>query len=291
MNFKGYFQLRKIIPMPMTTPAQIASIYSKKLPSCIEEISWRASTWGIARNLMSGSPYSAKVYARNLHGYYKRLAEGYAAHSDWEQAIAYTRRWVALDRLHEPAQRFLISLYGQAGQRSASLKQYDELVRILHDELGQEPEPETTALYHRIRDGAVAPAQDQGKDAPKARTAPQFAEPLLKTKLYIPSSRGQKVYRQYLIHQLNQIEQYSLAILSAPAGFGKTTSLVEWASQSSLPVGWYSLDSGDNEVVRFLTYLIAALESIQSGIGMDAQSLLRAPQPAPPQLVLTHINQ
>jgi len=219
----------------------------------------------------------------------QRVAETCEAHSDWEQAIAYTRRWVALDRLHEPAQRLLISLHGQAGQRSASLRQYDEVVRILHDELGQEPEPETTALYHRIRDGTPAPPQDRVKEVPKESAAPQLAEPLLKTKLYIPSSRGQKVNRQHLIRELNQIDQYSLSVLSAPAGFGKTTSLVEWASQSSLPVGWYSLDSGDNEVVRFLTYLIAALESLQSGIGLDAQSLLRAPQPAPPQLVLTHL--
>ena len=217
------------------------------------------------------------------------VAEGCEAHSDWEHAIAYTRRWVALDRLHEPAQRFLMDLYQRAGQQSASLRQYDELVKILKDELGQKPDPETEALYHAIRDGAIPPTQDQGKDTKKARTAPQFEEPLLKTKLYIPSSRGQKVYRQLLIHQLNQIEQYSLAILSAPAWFGKTTSLVEWASQSPLPVGWYSLDSSDNDVVRFLSYLIAALESIQSGIGMDARSLLRAPQPAPPQLVLAHI--
>ena len=219
----------------------------------------------------------------------QKVAEWYKAQSNWDQAITFARRWVALDRLHEPAQRFLIDLYKQAGQHNAALRQYDEFAKILQHDLGQEPEPETTALYHRIRDGKAVPAQDRAKDIQKESAAPQFAEPLLKTKLYIPSTRGQKVYRQHLIHELNQIEQFPLAVLSAPAGFGKTTSLVEWASQSALPVGWYSLDGGDNEVVRFLAYMIAALESIQSGIGMDAQALLQSPLSTPPQLVLTHL--
>lgn len=218
----------------------------------------------------------------------QKAAEGYEVLADWEHAIVYARRWVAVDRLHEPAQRFLIDLYRKAGQRSAGLKQYEELVKILHDELDQEPESETTALYLKIRDSRAAPTPEL-KDKPGENTAPPFTEPVLKTKLYIPTSRGQKVSRQSLTLQLNEIEQYPLAILSAPAGFGKTTSLVEWASQSSLNIGWYSLDNGDNDVVRFLTYLIAAFESIQSGIGFEASSLLRVPQSTPAQLVLTHL--
>lgn len=216
-------------------------------------------------------------------------AEACKANSNWEQAITYARKWVALGQLNEPAHRLLIYLQWQAGQRSASLRQYDDLVKLLQDELGQKPEPETTDLYYKIRDGIAAPKVNRETDYPKQSPDPQFAEPLLKTKLYIPSSRRQKVYRYHIIHKLDQIEQYSLAILSAPAGFGKTTCLVEWACQTALPVGWYSLDSEDNEIVRFLAYLIAAFDSIQSGVGIKAQSLLKVSQSASPQLVLTYL--
>ena len=218
----------------------------------------------------------------------QKAAEEFQACSNWEQAIVYTRKWVALDRLHEPAQRFLMYLYGQTGQRSASLKQYDELVNLLQEELGQEPDSETKALYDRIRDVTAKPAHDRGSDY-SGNFSSQFSEPLLKTKLYIPSSRKQNVHRHHIMHQLNQLEQYSLSILSAPAGFGKTTCLVEWASQSSLPVSWYSLDNGDNEIGRFLTYLIAAFESIQGGIGTKAQALLKTQPSASSPLILTHL--
>jgi LuxR family maltose regulon positive regulatory protein len=226
---------------------------------------------------------------QELAGALQKAAEGYAANQNWERAIPYARQWVSLDRLHETAQRFLISLYEQAGQRSAGLRQYDELERILQDELGQQPDPETSALYLKIRDETATPAANKIKEPPKQTAVPPSLEPLLKTKLYIPSSRREKVNRKNLILALNQIEQVPLVILSAPAGFGKTTTLVEWVSQTSLPVAWYSLDRDDNEVGRFLNYFIAALESIHSGIGMEAQFLLRLPQPASPQLVLTHL--
>ena len=85
----------------------------------------------------------------------QRVAEGYAAQSAWEKAISYARRWVAIDRLNEPAQRLLMFLYGQADQRSAGLRQYDELARLLQDELGEKPDAETVALYHKMREEPV----------------------------------------------------------------------------------------------------------------------------------------
>jgi LuxR family maltose regulon positive regulatory protein len=80
---------------------------------------------------------------------------------------------------------------------------------------------------------------------------------------------------------MNAGSQAKLTVVSAPAGFGKTTLLSEWVRESKRPAAWVSLDEGDNELVRFLTYLITALQGIDEGIGVDAQAALGAPQ-APP---------
>jgi LuxR family maltose regulon positive regulatory protein len=77
---------------------------------------------------------------------------------------------------------------------------------------------------------------------------------------------------------MNDIPQKPLTLISAPAGFGKTTLLAEWIAQTSLPVAWLSVDQGDNDPYRFLSYLIAALESVQEGVGCEAQQLLQSTQ-------------
>jgi DNA-binding SARP family transcriptional activator len=80
----------------------------------------------------------------------ERLAHVFSAHNEHERAIGYARRWVAQDPLHEPAQRLLIQLYGLSGQRAAALRQYEECVRILEEELGAPPEEQTRALYETL---------------------------------------------------------------------------------------------------------------------------------------------
>jgi LuxR family maltose regulon positive regulatory protein len=70
-----------------------------------------------------------------------------------------------------------------------------------------------------------------------------------------------------------------LTLVSAPAGFGKTTLVSEWASRGNFPVTWLSLDVGDNDRVRFLSYFIAALQRIQRNIGESALTVIRSPQP------------
>jgi LuxR family maltose regulon positive regulatory protein len=92
---------------------------------------------------------------------------------------------------------------------------------------------------------------------------------------------------------------HRLTLLSAPAGFGKTTLISDWLGQikSRTPVahgsrqrartGWLSLDEGDNEVRRFLTYALAALQQIDDGLGQMALSLLQSPQPSPLENLIT----
>ena len=101
---------------------------------------------------------------------------------------------------------------------------------------------------------------------------------LLTTKLYIPQLRAHHglVPRRRLVQQLAEGVTHPLTLISASAGFGKTTLLSEWIPQSEHCVTWLSLDEGDNDPVRFWTYFIAALQKLQASIGKTALTWLQA---------------
>jgi LuxR family maltose regulon positive regulatory protein len=82
---------------------------------------------------------------------------------------------------------------------------------------------------------------------------------LLVTKFTIPPLRSTLLPREHLLEVLDQSRSFPLTLLSASAGFGKTTLLSAWASQSTGQVGWLSLDGEDNDPTRFWVYVIAAL--------------------------------
>ena len=83
--------------------------------------------------------------------------------------------------------------------------------------------------------------------------------PILATKLYLPPPRPGIVLRPRLIERLNEGMHCKLTLISASAGFGKTTLVSEWIASCERPVAWFSLDEGDNDPSRFLAYLVAAL--------------------------------
>jgi LuxR family maltose regulon positive regulatory protein len=85
-----------------------------------------------------------------------------------------------------------------------------------------------------------------------------------------------------LIERLNESLYRKLTLISAPAGFGKTTLVSVWVAGCERPVAWLSLDDGDNDPTRFLTYLIAALQTIAPNIGAGVLGVLHASQPQPP---------
>ena len=114
-----------------------------------------------------------------------------------------------------------------------------------------------------------------------------MAELLLQTKLFIPHQTLSFVPRQRLITQMNKGLNGKLILLCAPAGFGKTTLVTTWLNTVDFPVGWISLDEGDNDVGRFFAYFVAALHSLQTDIGQTIPSLLSSPQPAPLQHLMT----
>jgi len=110
---------------------------------------------------------------------------------------------------------------------------------------------------------------------------------LLQTKLYVPQLRQPFVSRPHLIEKLNQGLHRKLTLISAPAGFGKTTLVSEWISGGELPSTWLSLDENDAEPVRFLTYLIAALQHVAPEIGKTILPGLQSSQPLSTISVLT----
>ncbi len=132
--------------------------------------------------------------------------------------------------------------------------------------------------------------------------------PILATKLYVPPPRHKVVRRHRLIEQLNEGvgRTPSVTLISAPAGFGKTTLVSEWvdnlrftsddlrldaAKESKIAnqVAWLSLDEGDNDPSRFLTYFVSALQTVTANIGQSVLGVLQSPQPPPIESILTSL--
>ena len=109
-----------------------------------------------------------------------------------------------------------------------------------------------------------------------------MSSPILATKLHIPRPPPQAVLRPRLVKRLNDGLQRKLILVSAAAGFGKTTLLSAWIAGSDLPVAWLSLDEADSEPTRFLTYLVAAIRTIAPNIGNAVLADLQEKTSQPP---------
>ncbi len=116
-----------------------------------------------------------------------------------------------------------------------------------------------------------------------------MSTPLLSTKLYLPPSRSTLVLRPRLVDQLNDGLHCKLILISAPAGFGKTTLLSDWIEKAHFPVAWLSLDEGDNDLSRFLTYLASALQTLDRDIDQGIMVSLQSPEPVNIEIILTNL--
>jgi LuxR family maltose regulon positive regulatory protein len=109
------------------------------------------------------------------------------------------------------------------------------------------------------------------------------------TKLYLPEARQTLVERPVLLDQLKEGLRGKLTLVSAPAGFGKTSLVAAWRKQCETPLAWVSLDEEDNEPARFLDYLIGALQMVDEDLGDESADLLKRPATPPLKIVLTSI--
>jgi predicted ATPase/DNA-binding SARP family transcriptional activator len=181
-----------------------------------------------------------KLFARAL----EYLARAHHRHADHEAALGYARRWLALDPLHEPSHRQLMRLYAQAGQHAAALRQYQVCARLLEEELGVAPEPETQELYAAIRarqlpsltqaDGQPAVADPAVAPQPAAITSASRAAahvgvsplPLPLTQLI---GRNAELAR---LHSFLMHPGIRLVTLTGPGGVGKTRLALEVAREA-----------------------------------------------------------
>jgi ATP/maltotriose-dependent transcriptional regulator MalT len=125
---------------------------------------------------------------------------------------------------------------------------------------------------------------------PVEATTPE-RDRLLATKLHVPAPRAGFLVRPRLLERLNEATAGALTLVCAPAGFGKTSLLGDWARRSQQPVAWLSLDGGDSDPVRFWRYVAAALDELRPGVGQRVDALFQGAQPPLEAVLTVLINQ
>lgn len=120
-------------------------------------------------------------------------------------------------------------------------------------------------------------------------TATHLSSSVLTTKFYTPSIRPNLVARPRLIERMNIAEHVKLTLVSAPAGYGKSTLAGEWVNQKGIPAAWLTLDKNDNNLNRLITYIIAAIRTVFPDFGEMTLAALQMDQPLAPNTILTSL--
>ncbi len=197
--------------------------------------------------------FQSESLRRDLAGVLERLAACHSAQQEFEPAISYARRWLSLDPLHEPAHRQLMQLYAWSNQRAAAMRQYQECVRLLQEELGVTPSSETTALYERIRSSAgdgKRGTQSEGREAGVHKNQDSLSpipqpstSPSLNSVTFQPSNLPTLQPSPFVAreHELAQLDHFlnaaltgrgQMALIVGEAGSGKTALLQEFARRA-----------------------------------------------------------
>jgi LuxR family transcriptional regulator, maltose regulon positive regulatory protein len=133
----------------------------------------------------------------------------------------------------------------------------------------------TKGEHMSIADSGVTSSKEEND-----QIMPEQSKRLLQTKFYVPPIRSNQVSRPRLIDLLNGGMDKTITLVSAPAGYGKTTLISKWLKETGISSAWLSLDVGDNDPTRFLQYLITSIQTIAPTIGNDLLYMLQGAQPA-----------
>ncbi|HRQ41866.1 MAG TPA: BTAD domain-containing putative transcriptional regulator [Chloroflexota bacterium] len=178
--------------------------------------------------------FQAETLRRTLGAALESVAGELAAQGEMDTAVNYSQRWLTLDPLNEAAHRQLMRLYAQSGRRSMALRQYQQCMQRLQEELGVTPEPETTALYETIKAGRIAHPPPDFREAIAAMPA------VLETAVSQPSLDNLPLFptpfvgRRRLLQELGQLlhePQHRLVTLVGPGGMGKTRLAIQLAQE------------------------------------------------------------
>jgi DNA-binding SARP family transcriptional activator len=186
--------------------------------------------------------FQAEALRRELAGALERLVHWHSGQRDFDPALAYARRWLALDPLDEQVHRELMRLYAWSGQRCAALGQYEECVRILQDQLGVSPQEPTAQLYEAIKEGRAPPV-------PPPLDVPDLPVHLPFLQEQEPVERPVFVARERELAQLDGFLDGALAgrgkvvFVTGEAGSGKTALIQEFArraqaADAGLVIAW-----------------------------------------------------
>ncbi len=224
----------------------------------------------------------ADILRQQVASALERQVHAFTAQGDYTRALDAARGWLALDLLHEPAHRHVMQLYAYGGQHAAALRQFDECVRLLREELDVTPDIETVELYQAIKARQLTPPAIQSNAAPpaglQATAAPAPASSLaaLPTQPTAFFGRAQEVAE---VERLLAQTDVRLITISGPGGIGKTRLALEVArrSQSQFAAGVVFVPLQSTPSAEFLATAIAeALHLPMHSHGGPREQLLHA---------------
>jgi predicted ATPase/DNA-binding SARP family transcriptional activator/predicted negative regulator of RcsB-dependent stress response len=174
--------------------------------------------------------FQSETLRQVLSDILQQLIRWHSERGEFERAITYGRRWLALDPSHEPAHRQLMSLYARSGQQAAALRQYQECTERLQNELGVEPDAETSALYEAIRTRKLPdhPHSETLRAGPsQKRNIPSAVHHNLPPP--DESMTGRESELEWIANQLRDDPDCRMLTLVGPGGIGKTRLAIEAA--------------------------------------------------------------
>jgi len=129
----------------------------------------------------------------------------------------------------------------------------------------------------------IYPWSHENRETPNAMLGRQFKQILTQTKLNRPVIGRNSVERPRLISRLDDALKGRVTLISAPAGYGKTTLVLQWLDQRRMPAAWFAVDETDSDSDRFLSYVVAAVRTVVPEFGCDIERLLSSLQLPPPE--------